>query len=57
MATSEGTLYIGNIEPRDGGECRIIKEFRLYGGDASQYPDEEDLVPSVSEWIVCITQS
>lgn len=46
VATSEGTLYIGNIEPRDGGECRIIKEFRLYGGDASQYPDEEDLVPS-----------
>ena len=29
VATSDGTFYVGNIDPRDGGECRITKEFRL----------------------------
>ena len=28
VATSEGRLYIGGIDPREGGECRILKEFR-----------------------------
>ena len=28
VATSEGRLYIGGIDPREGGDCRILKEFR-----------------------------
>ena len=28
VATSEGILYDGNIDPREGGECQITKEFR-----------------------------
>ena len=40
MATSDGVLYVGNIVPREGGECRISKEFRLFGGDC--YPTDDD---------------
>jgi len=29
VATSEGEFYVGNIDPRDGGECRVTKEFKL----------------------------
>ena len=27
VATSEGLLYVGSIDPREGGECKITKEF------------------------------
>ena len=27
VATSEGLLYVGNIDPKEGGECKITKEF------------------------------
>lgn len=40
VATSDGSLYVGNIDPRDGGECRINKEFRLFAG-ANSILDEE----------------
>ena len=33
VATSDGALYMGNIDPREGGECRITKEFRLFSSN------------------------
>ena len=48
VATSDGTLYMGNIDPRDGGECRITKEFRLFVGPGDPPPDEEERAPNVS---------
>lgn len=38
VATSDGALYMGNIDPREGGECRINKEFRLFSATT---PEEE----------------
>jgi hypothetical protein len=41
-------LYVGNIDPRDGGECRITKEFKLLGSDG-YVPDEgHNLLAAVS---------
>ncbi len=28
VVTSDGVLYVGSIEPREGGECKITKEHR-----------------------------
>ena len=42
VATSDGALYMGNIDPRDGGECRITKEFRLFVGPGDPPLEEED---------------
>jgi autophagy-related protein 18 len=42
VATSDGTLYVGNIDPRDGGECRITKEFRLFGPSGNILQEEEN---------------
>ena len=50
MATSDGTLYVGNIDPRDGGECRITKEFKLFTGPGDFLHDEET-IPNVSSAI------
>ena len=41
LATSDGTLYMGNIDPRDGGECRIAKEYRLFAGPGDVPQDDE----------------
>ena len=48
VATSDGALYMGNIDPRDGGECRITKEFRLFVGPGDPPPDEEERASNVS---------
>ena len=48
VATSEGVLYVGNIDPRDGGECRITKEFRLLGSDGYVPDDGHKLLAAVS---------
>ena len=54
VATSEGVLYVGNIDPREGGECRITKEFRLIGGDGYVPEDVPGAVAAVSTYIVHI---
>ena len=28
VATSEGRLYIGGIDPIDGGDCKILRDYR-----------------------------
>jgi autophagy-related protein 18 len=38
VATSEGRLYVGGIDPREGGDCKILKDYSLTGDPA----DEED---------------
>ena len=48
MATSEGVLFVGNIDPREGGECRITKEFRLIGGDSYVPEDAPSALATVS---------
>ena len=48
MATSDGSLYMGNIDPRDGGECRITKEFHLFGAGCGNNLQEEDRTADVS---------
>lgn len=40
-------LYVGNIDPRDGGECRITKEFRLLGSDGYIPDDGQNLLAAV----------
>lgn len=42
VATAEGSLYVGNVDPRDGGECRIAKEFRLFGQAPGDIHQEEE---------------
>lgn len=52
VATSEGALYVGNIDPRDGGECRIAKEYRLFAGQGD-VPQDEGKVGHVSHpWVL-----
>ena len=41
VATSDGSLLVGNIDPREGGECKINKEFRLFSGPSDFSPEEE----------------
>ena len=48
MATSDGSLYVGNIDPRDGGECRITKEFKLFSGPGDFIHNEEMTAHHVS---------
>ncbi len=33
MATSDGSLHMGDIDPREGGDCKYHREFRLVGGE------------------------
>ena len=47
VATSEAVLYVGNIDPREGGECRITKEFRLIGSDGYVPDDGHNLLAAV----------
>ena len=44
MATSEGEFYVGNIDPRDGGECRISKEFKLLSRPGELLPSSKVLL-------------
>ena len=60
VATSDGTLYTGNIDPRDGGECRITKEFNLLSrsgefphGYAHQSQGEDTAHVSNAERTMC----
>ena len=29
VATSEERLYVGGIDPRDGGDCKILRDYRF----------------------------
>ena len=29
VATSEGRVYVGGIDPRDGGDCKILRDYRF----------------------------
>ena len=33
VATSDGSLHMGDIDPREGGDCKYHREFKLVGGE------------------------
>ncbi|XP_042561841.1 WD repeat domain phosphoinositide-interacting protein 1 isoform X2 [Clupea harengus] len=33
VASSDGQLFIYNVDPQDGGECTLVKTHRLFGAD------------------------
>ncbi|CAB1313161.1 unnamed protein product [Coregonus sp. 'balchen'] len=45
VASSDGHLYIYNIDPQDGGECVLVRKHRLFEGDEvpqEAQPEEEE---------------
>ena len=50
VATSEGRLLVASIDPREGGECRVHKEYRsagLFSFPPSLPPSLPPLPPSL----------
>ncbi|KAJ8363670.1 hypothetical protein SKAU_G00125010 [Synaphobranchus kaupii] len=43
VASSDGHLYIYNVDPQDGGECVLIKKHRLFHSEEDQGESEDDL--------------
>ncbi|XP_015211599.1 WD repeat domain phosphoinositide-interacting protein 1 isoform X2 [Lepisosteus oculatus] len=41
VASSDGHLYIYNLDPQDGGECMLVKKHRLLGSDQDWAESEE----------------
>ncbi|XP_036195740.1 WD repeat domain phosphoinositide-interacting protein 1 isoform X4 [Myotis myotis] len=49
VASSDGHLYIYNLDPQDGGECVLIKTHRLLGSGTTEENKENDLRPSLPQ--------
>ncbi|GAB1297007.1 WD repeat domain phosphoinositide-interacting protein 1 [Apodemus speciosus] len=47
VASSDGHLYIYNLDPQDGGECVLIKTHSLLSSGTTEENKENDLRPSV----------
>ncbi|KAF7697801.1 WD repeat domain phosphoinositide-interacting protein 1 isoform X1 [Silurus meridionalis] len=46
VASSEGQLFIYNIDPQDGGECTLVHTHRLLGSEEESEVSEETAAPS-----------
>uniref|UniRef100_A0A8C5K8I3 WD repeat domain phosphoinositide-interacting protein 2 n=1 Tax=Jaculus jaculus TaxID=51337 RepID=A0A8C5K8I3_JACJA len=49
VASSDGHLYIYNLDPQDGGECVLIKTHSLLGSGATEESKENDLRPPLPQ--------
>ncbi|KAM3660333.1 WD repeat domain phosphoinositide-interacting protein 1 isoform 2-T2 [Ammospiza maritima maritima] len=49
VTTSDGHLYIYNLDPQDGGECVLIKNHSLLGSRKMEENKENDLQPPVPQ--------
>ncbi|KAM6175758.1 WD repeat domain phosphoinositide-interacting protein 1 isoform 2-T2 [Erethizon dorsatum] len=49
VASSDGHLYIYNLDPQDGGECVLIKTHSLLGSGTTEENKENDLRPSLPQ--------
>ncbi|XP_021104287.1 WD repeat domain phosphoinositide-interacting protein 1 isoform X3 [Heterocephalus glaber] len=49
VASSNGYLYIYNLDPQDGGECVLIKTHSLLGSATTKENKENDLRPSLPQ--------
>ncbi|XP_051987261.1 WD repeat domain phosphoinositide-interacting protein 1-like isoform X1 [Xyrauchen texanus] len=45
VASSDGQLFIYNIDPQDGGECTLVQKHRLFGSDEEQQETSEPTEP------------
>ncbi|XP_057681808.1 WD repeat domain phosphoinositide-interacting protein 1-like isoform X2 [Corythoichthys intestinalis] len=46
VASSDGYLYIYNVDPQDGGECMLVQKHRLFDGSEEQAEQKEDEPPA-----------
>uniref|UniRef100_A0A8D2C4T7 WD repeat domain, phosphoinositide interacting 1 n=1 Tax=Sus scrofa TaxID=9823 RepID=A0A8D2C4T7_PIG len=49
VASSDGHLYIYNLDPQDGGDCVLIKTHSLLGSGTTEENKENDLKPSLPQ--------
>ncbi|XP_063512585.1 WD repeat domain phosphoinositide-interacting protein 1 isoform X2 [Pongo pygmaeus] len=49
VASSNGHLYMYNLDPQDGGECVLIKTHSLLGSGTTEENKENDLRPSLPQ--------
>nr|XP_005283001.1 WD repeat domain phosphoinositide-interacting protein 1 isoform X1 [Chrysemys picta bellii] len=49
VTTSDGHLYIYNLDPQDGGECVLIKKHSLLGSGKTDENKENDLRPPLPQ--------
>ncbi|XP_075297352.1 WD repeat domain phosphoinositide-interacting protein 1 isoform X2 [Opisthocomus hoazin] len=49
VTTSDGHLYIYNLDPQDGGECVLIKKHSLLGSGKTEENKENDLQPPLPQ--------
>ncbi|KAM6164332.1 WD repeat domain phosphoinositide-interacting protein 1 [Rhynchocyon petersi] len=49
VASSDGHLYIYNLDPQDGGECVLVKTHSLLGSGTTDENKENDLRPSLPQ--------
>ncbi|KAM6951616.1 WD repeat domain phosphoinositide-interacting protein 1-like isoform 2-T2 [Aplochiton taeniatus] len=47
VASSDGHLYIYNVDPQDGGECVLVQKHRLFDTDEDPVDQDEDTDPEV----------
>ncbi|XP_054611054.1 WD repeat domain phosphoinositide-interacting protein 1-like isoform X1 [Dunckerocampus dactyliophorus] len=45
VASSDGYLYIYNVDPQDGGECTLVQKHRLFDGSEEQVEQKEEETP------------
>ncbi|XP_077481202.1 WD repeat domain phosphoinositide-interacting protein 1 isoform X2 [Stigmatopora argus] len=46
VASSDGYLYIYNVDPQDGGECVLVQKHRLFDDGEEQAEHKEDQPPA-----------
>ncbi|KAA8581752.1 hypothetical protein FQN60_003333 [Etheostoma spectabile] len=45
VASSDGCLYIYNVDPQDGGECVLVQKHRLFDSSEEQVEEKEEENP------------
>ncbi|XP_061561483.1 WD repeat domain phosphoinositide-interacting protein 1-like [Phycodurus eques] len=46
VASSDGYLYIYNVDPQDGGECMLVQKHRLFDGNEEQAEEKDEETPA-----------
>ncbi|XP_061611903.1 WD repeat domain phosphoinositide-interacting protein 1-like isoform X2 [Phyllopteryx taeniolatus] len=46
VASSDGYLYIYNVDPQDGGECMLVQKHRLFDGNEEQVEEKDEETPA-----------
>ncbi|KAL6095250.1 wipi1 [Pungitius sinensis] len=49
VASSDGSLYVYNVDPQDGGDCVLIQKHRLFEEEEEEQEEQQEVEPKQEE--------